>query len=238
VRWPHQTTNETGRTAAGIPPSSILAGMADEGSLKRLGGGRWQTRDGRFAIEPQSGTWAVVDGERTDELGLPLVRGPFASLTAAKADIDAARAEGEATSPLAERLTAKRAAARGSEARKGAPVAADAKRETAKRAPAEPAWLRSLDGSKRERARALIARLTKEGVEDAEALVRSDLVGGQPALARLAIRRALSGARTAKGSTAGDPHVDVLLEGKDAALGVSWRLVDGEGRAIRRLDQR
>ena len=29
-------------------------------ALKRLGGGRWQTRDERFTIEPQSGTWVVV----------------------------------------------------------------------------------------------------------------------------------------------------------------------------------
>jgi len=56
----------------------------DESALRRLGGGRWQTRDGRFAIEPQSGTWVIVDAESTDELGLPLVRGPFASLTSAK----------------------------------------------------------------------------------------------------------------------------------------------------------
>ena len=55
----------------------------DEG-LKRLGGGRWQTRDERFTIEPQSGTWVVVDAEQTDELGLALVRGPFGSLGAAK----------------------------------------------------------------------------------------------------------------------------------------------------------
>ena len=47
-----------------------------DGSLKRLGGGRWQTRDERFTIEPQSGTWVVVDGEQTDDLGLALVRQP------------------------------------------------------------------------------------------------------------------------------------------------------------------
>jgi hypothetical protein len=63
---------------------------ADE-SLKRLGGGRWQTRDERFTIEPQSGTWAVVDATETDDFGLPLVRGPFKSLTEAKAAIAAAR---------------------------------------------------------------------------------------------------------------------------------------------------
>jgi hypothetical protein len=77
---------------------------ADDESLKRLGGGRWQTRDERFTIEPESGTWVVVDGEQTDDLGLPLVRGPFSSLTAAKAAIATARTSGPATSPLAGRV--------------------------------------------------------------------------------------------------------------------------------------
>src|SRR4026209_2088309 len=73
---------------------------ADDESLKRLGGGRCRTRDERFTIEPQSGTWAVVDAEQTDDLGLPLVRGPFKSLTAAKAAIEAARGAAAPSSPL------------------------------------------------------------------------------------------------------------------------------------------
>ena len=75
----------------------------DEG-LKRLGGGRWQTRDERFTVEPQSGTWVLVDAEQTDDLGLPLVRGPFGTLTAAKAAIEAARGDAPAASPLADRV--------------------------------------------------------------------------------------------------------------------------------------
>ena len=76
----------------------------DAGSLKRLGGGRWQTRDERFTIEPQSGTWVLVDGEQTDDLGLPLVRGPFRSLTEAKAAVEAARGTAAPESPLADRV--------------------------------------------------------------------------------------------------------------------------------------
>src|SRR5688572_26628498 len=75
----------------------------DEG-LKRLGGGRWQTRDERFTVEPQAGTWVVVDAEQTDDLGLALVRGPFGTLTAAKAAIEAARDGEPSPSPLAERV--------------------------------------------------------------------------------------------------------------------------------------
>lgn len=74
---------------------------AESDSLKRLGGGRWQTRDGRFTIEPASGTWTVVDAEQTDDLGLPLVRGPYRSLTDAKAAIGEAREGEAASSPLA-----------------------------------------------------------------------------------------------------------------------------------------
>jgi hypothetical protein len=73
-------------------------------SLKRLGGGRWQTRDERFTIEPQSGTWVVVDAEQTDDFGLALVRGPFGSLGAAKEAIATARGAEPAASPLAERV--------------------------------------------------------------------------------------------------------------------------------------
>lgn len=78
--------------------------MPADDSLKRLGGGRWETRDGRFTIEPQSGTWAVVDASQTNELGLPLVRGPFRSLTAAKEAIGAARQTGPVQSPLEARI--------------------------------------------------------------------------------------------------------------------------------------
>ena len=69
-------------------------------SLRRLPGTGWQTRDGRFTIETASGTWSLLDAEQTDDLGLPLVRGPFRSLTEAKAAIEEARTSGPATSTL------------------------------------------------------------------------------------------------------------------------------------------
>src|SRR5215208_7330078 len=93
----------------------------DDAPLKRLGGGRWQTRDERFTIEPQSGTWVVVDAEQTDDFGMPLVRGPFPSLTAAKAAIGTARAAEPAASPLADRV-----AERGSGRRSGSEKRGDA----------------------------------------------------------------------------------------------------------------
>jgi uncharacterized protein YciI len=78
----------------------------DDEALKRLGGGRWQTRDERFTIEPGDGTWSLVDAVQTDELGLPLVRGPFRSLGAAKAAIAEARSGAAPASPLGARSAA------------------------------------------------------------------------------------------------------------------------------------
>ena len=60
----------------------------DPRSLRRLGGGRWQTRDERFTIESSSGRWLVVDGETTDELGLSRVHGPYESLADARDAIE------------------------------------------------------------------------------------------------------------------------------------------------------
>jgi hypothetical protein len=53
--------------------------------LKRERAGRYVTADGRFAVEGNAaGTWYMVDAERLDGLGLPLVRGPYATLDAAR----------------------------------------------------------------------------------------------------------------------------------------------------------
>lgn len=197
---------------------------ADEG-LKRLGGGRWQTRDGRFTIEPQSGTWAVVDAEQTDELGLPLVRGPFGSLTAARTAIEGARTSAAPESPLSAR-------ARSMPKAKAAPTSA--KRGTAMKAaapmpPPEPTWLAELDPDDRRRARRLMDALTEVDAPDPEGIARRDVAGGVPAATAFAAARAIR----ALGPEATPAAIARLLaDGQDDALGVRWRLVDGDGRPI------
>ena len=219
------------------------AAAGDE-PLRRLGGGRWETRDGRFTIEPESGTWALVDSEQTDELGLPLVRGPFRSLTDAKEAIAGARTGGPAESPLEDRLA---------EAKKRAPAAATAKsgRQTRRRggtandepdepdAPAEPRWLTDLPPAEGKRVRDLIERLGATGVADAEARVRADVVGGVPTVASTAIalriRELIDDAGGARDDAMERLAADVaeLVAGdRDRALDVEWRLVDGDGRPI------
>jgi hypothetical protein len=203
----------------------------DEG-LRRLGGGRWQTRDERFTIEPQSGTWAVVDAEQTDDLGLPLVRGPFKSLTAAKEAIAAARGEAAPASPLKQRKPATEPAAP-TEARRGAKAEKrheNPEKPEAPKEPEEPRWFRDLEPEDRRRAARLIERLTAAGASDAEGIVRRDLVGEVPAIAAYAIERAIR-------ELGSDPSVaeivELLNEGRDQGLSVRWRLVDGDGRPIR-----
>ncbi len=222
--------------------------MAGAESLKRLGGGRWASKDGRFTVEPESGTWVLVDNEQTDELGLPLVRGPFPSLTAARAAIHEGRDAGPVASPLAARI--ERAKSDGSsrsthsatKTSKGRPAVAS--RRTAKPEPApepepprEPAWLRGLGDDDRTRVREIVRRLEKAGIADPEAIARAEVADDQPALARLALERRLRTALdAADAAEATEMAIRAVLAGRDDAVGARWRLVDGAGREIRILD--
>jgi hypothetical protein len=227
--------------------------MPAEGSLKRLGGGRWETRDGRFAIEPQSGTWVVVDNTQTDDLGLPLVRGPFGSLTAAKEAIEGARDSGPIESPLAERLKQARTSGdkpAGAAARRVGAAAREVPAEPAASArpaaedrpepapPAEPRWLHDLGPADRRRARELIERLADLDIADPGAIARAEIARDQPAVARLALERAIrmAIASSTDPGEAGRAVVDAILGGKDNGLGVRWRIVDDRGRRIDELD--
>jgi hypothetical protein len=228
-----------------------------DGSLKRLGGGRWQTRDERFSIEPQSGTWVVVDAEQTDDLGLPLVRGPFGSLGAAKEAIASAREAAPAVSPLAAKVATLRARpaappdpddadrsglGRTTSSKPNAAQAEPAGPPTVKpakpvkpaepvkpEAPSEPQWLLDLAPAQRPHARQLIARLTHAAARDPEGIAHRDVVGRVPAAAAFAISRAID----ALGPDASPADIARLLaDGRDAELDVRWRLVDDDGRPI------
>jgi len=77
----------------------------EEPPLKRESAGHYLTRDGRFTVEQNSGRWLVLDTEQTDELGLPLVRGPFASLDESRDAITTARTGPAPKSTLTKRAT-------------------------------------------------------------------------------------------------------------------------------------
>jgi len=203
----------------------------DTASLKRLAGRGWQTRDGRFTIETASGTWSVVDEEQTDDLGLPLVRGPFRSLTEAKAAIEEARTSEPARSTLAKRPSA---AVDAAPSPKAAPTKATPK-ASKQQEPEEPRWIAELEPADRRRATRLIARLGDLGVRDPEGIARKDVAGGVPTVARVAVAN-----RLAEVLDDADPGtlklvtklLDALGEGRDERLDVRWRLVDADGRPV------
>ena len=221
---------------------------SDDAPLKRLGGGRWQTRDERFTIEPQSGTWVVVDADQTDDFGMALIRGPYSSLTTAKQSIATVRRSAPAASPLTGRIerrgqsglsAAAHPSNRPSAATSLPPAAASRATAPAQPGtrpiaqpttePSEPAWLADLEPAPRGRARRLIARLEQAGVADAVSVVRRDILGDVPAIAAIAIARRLADLGH---DTPPDGVAELLADGRDDALGVRWRLVDGDGRPI------
>jgi hypothetical protein len=63
--------------------------MADE-RLVRDRAGSYHSEDGRFIVE-NDGRWNVRDSQQEDELGLPRVLGPFATLDRAREAISEAR---------------------------------------------------------------------------------------------------------------------------------------------------
>jgi hypothetical protein len=229
-------------------------------ALKRLGGGRWQTRDERFTIEPQSGTWVVLDAEQTDDLGLPRVRGPFGSLRDAKEAIEAARGTEPSASPLAARIeelndrpaTRSDTDERRPKRAKGAPAASPPKVPDAPEADGTPPDERS--------GRAEPGRRSAKVVEPAEPRWMRDLDPDERRRARRLLDRltdagapdpegtvrrdivgqvpaaagyAVGRAILALGPDAAPGSVaSVLADGRDDELGVRWRLVDGAGRPI------
>jgi ribosomal protein S18 acetylase RimI-like enzyme len=76
----------------------------DPNKLKREAAGRYTTADGRFTVEQGSNGWMVIDSQETNELGLPLVQGPFDTLDAARDGVAAAREGAAPVSGLAERI--------------------------------------------------------------------------------------------------------------------------------------
>ena len=83
----------------------------DDEKLKRERAGTYRTADGRFTVEQSTTGWLVLDSEQTNELGLPLARGPYDTLDEARAAVGVARSGPRPISDLAERRKAREAKA-------------------------------------------------------------------------------------------------------------------------------
>jgi hypothetical protein len=171
----------------------------------RAEAGRYRSADERFTLESDgTGRWFLTDAEELDELGLARTTGPFPTLDAAKAAADEVRERPAPTSPLAERIAGATS--------KGSPKASakPAERSVGRREPAgdEPTWLEELadrDADLARRATRLVASLEREGIADADAVVRRDVLGDRPAIAtRLLARDVLAAIAALRNPSAAD----------------------------------
>jgi ribosomal protein S18 acetylase RimI-like enzyme len=109
------------------PRTAKPAAPADPTALKRASAGRYVTGDERFTVEQGANGWMILDAEQTDDFGLPLVRGPFATLDLAKAALSEARTGPAPTSGLATRAPKTTPATRTAPAKASAAAAPKAK---------------------------------------------------------------------------------------------------------------
>ena len=149
--------------------------VADPDTLQRQAAGTYRTADGRFEV--RGGTtagWFLVDTEQTNDFGQELIQGPFSTLAAVRTAIPPARST---------KVTPIRRP-------KASPRSTTERR--APKPPPPPSWLDQLPPAEAASVRRLIAALEREGVPDAEALVRRDRDGIGPAIATRVIERRLA----------------------------------------------
>lgn len=158
-----------------MPRAKANDSPPDPDKLIRREAGRYATADERFEVREADVGWFVVDTTQTNEFGQELIRGPYATLKAARAGIPAARDTKQLARP--------RAAER--------PDEADKRQEAPKPKPKPPSWIDRLAPAEGRRVRLLIRALEGEGISDAESLVRRDREGLFAAVATRLIERRL-----------------------------------------------
>jgi hypothetical protein len=175
----------------------------DPDKLVRQSAGSYRTGDDRFEVRGEPNRWFLVDTQQSDELGQELVRGPFATLDEVREAVPGAR-----------RATAK-------------PLAGPRRRATGKPAKPKPApprersWIDRLPGDEQAAVRRLVGALQREGIHDAEQLVRRDREGLAPEVARRLLQQRLE-------ALVGDVPPDDR-EAARALLGRVVRVLTAEG---------
>jgi hypothetical protein len=162
--------------AAKANATSKADAPADPDKLVRQQAGTYRTGDERFEIREADVGWFLVDSEQTNEFGQELIQGPFATLKAVRAVLPTARTAKAAGATRAPKKAAKPAKA--------------AKRDEPPKPP-PPSWIDQLPKAEGAGVRKLIGALEREGIADAEALVRRDREGLLPAVATRLIERRL-----------------------------------------------
>jgi hypothetical protein len=158
-----------------MPKRKGTDGPVDPDKLERQAAGTYRTADGRFEVRGgATAGWFLVDTEQTNDFGQELIQGPFPTLASVRAAIPPARST--KVTPIRPPKASARSAA---------------KRRPPK-PPPPPSWLDQLPPAEAAPVRRLIGALEREGVTDAEALVRRDRDGIGPAIATRIIERRLT----------------------------------------------
>jgi len=164
------TTNAATKVAtkAATKPLSKAAAKKERGpdDVVRQTAGNYLSGDGRFEVRQSDSTWYVVDTTQANEFGQELMHGPFGSLKEATAAIPGARD----IKPLLK-----------STPRPVKPAPKPVK-----------SWLDQLPNEERREARDLIRALEREGMPNAEDLVRRHRNDSAPTIATRVIERHLS----------------------------------------------
>jgi hypothetical protein len=142
-----------------MPKAAKPARDEDPDRLVRQTDGGYATPDARFVVEQANGSWFLADQETADDFGQPRVAGPFSTLKLVKEAIPRVR-----SGPTPMRKPVKQTKASGT-----AKAAKPARPET---------WLDRLSPDERRRAEKVIRTLTKEGIDDADALATAHFAGG------------------------------------------------------------
>lgn len=142
----------------------------DPDRLSRQHAGTYRSADDRFEVREADAGWFVVDTSLTNEFGQELIHGPYPTLKAAGDSLPERRAAKAAPKRRAPKIP------------KGGSARGPKKPEPAATEP-PPSWIDELPRADATDVRRLIAALEKEGIGDAEAVVRRDRDGLLPAVA-------------------------------------------------------
>lgn len=206
----------------------------DPDKLVKQAAGDYRTADERFEVRQADVGWFLVDSTQSNEFGQELIHGPFATLKAVREAIPGSRDAKAAPIAKRPRATAK----------------ATAKAKRAAPEPPPATWIDKLPPAEGRSVRRLISALEREGIGDAEALVRRDRDGLLPAIAARRVERAIAAiferlpAKERAAATALAKQVAEVLsaEGRPTDVLPGWTLVEiGPGEDApkqRRIDLR
>jgi hypothetical protein len=187
------------KRAADAPP--------DPDKLVRQTAGSYRTADDRFEARQAAQGWFLVDTEQSNEFGQELIHGPFGTLKELREAIPGSRTAKTIAMPKAPK------APKGSA--KGA-----AKEEQPKK-PKPPTWIEKLPPAEGRAVRKTIAALERDGITDAELLVRRDRDGLLPAIAVRRIER-----RLAEAADGASPKERKLIQRVAEILSAEGRATD------------